>query len=297
MRWNPIFRKEIVTDSRGSRLAVIVFATNLILVAAAMINLFSMISRAMATAEIQYSSILDLYALISSLEFMMLLIIMPALTAPAVSGEREKQTFDLLMTTPLRPRTFIWGKLASSETEMMVLLFSALPVQSLVFIFGGVTGEDLLLLYLTFAVTVTFVGAIGIFCSVIFRRSVAANAAAYLITALLAAGTAALCRYGTTLASGQTGAIRSAGNMIYLLLFNPAVTFDCVINGQAGAGDTVTELTSLFGTVPENFVTVHWIALSLLLQTLVAALLIAAAVRLVVPGRLGNAPERKKRAE
>ena len=51
MRWNPIFRKEIVTDSRGSRLPGVIFLFNLILTIAAMVNLFHMTGRALATAE------------------------------------------------------------------------------------------------------------------------------------------------------------------------------------------------------------------------------------------------------
>jgi ABC-2 type transport system permease protein len=288
MRWNPIFRKEIVTDSRGSRLPGVIFLFNLILTVAAMVNLFHMTGQAMDTAEIQYSSILELYSLICSLEFVMLLIIMPALTAPAVCGEKERQTFDLLMTTPLKPRSFILGKLAASETEMMILLLSALPVQSLVFIFGGVTGADFLLLFLTYAAAVTYIGAIGIMSSVIFRRSVAANAAAYTVTALLTAGTAVLYRFLGNISGG------AAGGIPVLLLFNPAVTFFCVINGLTGTGNTLTALALFSWTSPQNVLTDHWVGLSILLQVLSAAVLIALSVRLVVPGRTAASRRRKR---
>ena len=287
MRWNPIFRKEIVTDSRGSRLPGVIFLFNLILTIAAMVNLFHMTGRALATAEIQYSSILELYSLISSLEFVMLLIIMPTLTASAACGEKERQTFDLLMTTPLKPHSFILGKLAASEAEIMVLLFSALPVQSLVFIFGGVTGADFLLLCLAYAAAVTYIGAIGIFCSVIFRRSVAANAAAYVATALLTAGTAVLCRFLGGLSGGSAGTLP-------ILLLNPAVTFLCVINSLTGTGNPQAVLAVFFPAVSQSVLTRHWALLSILLQGILAATLIALSVRLLIPGRAGT-PGRGKR--
>jgi ABC-2 type transport system permease protein len=248
-----------------------------------MVNLFHLTGQARATGEIQYSSILSLYAMISTLEFIMLLLIMPALTASAVSGEKEKQTFDLMMTTALRPGAFISGKLGSAQTEMMVLLLSALPVQSLVFIFGGVTGADLILVFLTYAVAMTLVGAVGIFCSAICRRSIAANVVSYTVTAMLTLGTAALCRFSGYV--NPEAAQAGAGPGFYVLLTNPAVTFASVMNLQAGEGSSLEYLTKLYGNIPVNGITAHWIGLSLAVQFLAAVLLVRGAVRFLVPGR------------
>ena len=42
----------------------------------------------------------------------MIALITPALTAGAISIEREQRTFEMLRGTILRPRSIVWGKLA-----------------------------------------------------------------------------------------------------------------------------------------------------------------------------------------
>lgn len=99
--------------------------------------MYSVAEQVRTTAEIQYSQFLDLYTFVSSIEFIMLLFIMPALTASSISGERERQTLELMLTTTMEPRDMVLGKLASSLVTMLVLAVSALPVQALVFVYGA----------------------------------------------------------------------------------------------------------------------------------------------------------------
>jgi ABC-type transport system involved in multi-copper enzyme maturation permease subunit len=53
----------------------------------------------------------------AGLSFLFLFIICaitPAVTANAISDEKEKLTFDMLLTTPIHPVTILWGKLVAS---------------------------------------------------------------------------------------------------------------------------------------------------------------------------------------
>ena len=52
--------------------------------------------------NIAYSGILTLYCVMAAMEFVMILLIVPASTAGAVAGEREKQTLDILLSTKIR---------------------------------------------------------------------------------------------------------------------------------------------------------------------------------------------------
>ena len=56
--------------------------------------MYSVAEQVRTTAEIQYSQFLDLYTFVSSIEFIMLLFIMPALTASSISGERERRRWN-----------------------------------------------------------------------------------------------------------------------------------------------------------------------------------------------------------
>ena len=77
----------------------------------------------------------------------------------------------------------------------------------------------------------------------------------------------------------------SSGILRYLFLFNPAVSFYNVINGQAGSGDMRKWFEPLFGVFPDNAITAHWTACSLILQCILAMVLIAAAVWAITPGK------------
>ena len=108
----------MTVGSRSIRMMAILFVFNSILAAVALFNMYSVAEQVRTTAEIQYSQFLDLYTFVSSIEFIMLLFIMPALTASSISGERERQTLELMLTTTMEPR----GGLGTSGTGARICL-------------------------------------------------------------------------------------------------------------------------------------------------------------------------------
>lgn len=292
MRWNPVFRREITVGSRSIRMMVIMFVFNSVLAATALFNMYSAAEQVRATAEIQYSQFLELYIFVSSIEFMMLLFIMPALTSGSISGERERQTLELMMTTAMDPGDIILGKLASSMATMLVLAISALPLQAMVFVYGGVAPFDIVMLFVCHLSVTLLTGSIGIFYSSLMRRSVASAVCTYVTVILMTAGTFAINLFSYRIAlqaSDSYGIASNASEMVssgilrYLLLFNPAVSFYNVVNTQAGSGSMKKWIEPLFGTFPDNPVTVHWTVCSLMLQFATAAILIALAVWIITP--------------
>ena len=267
----------MTVGSRSIRMMAILFVFNSILAAVALFNMYSVAEQVRTTAEIQYSQFLDLYTFVSSIEFIMLLFIMPALTASSISGERERQTLELMLTTTMEPRDMVLGKLASSLVTMLVLAVSALPVQALVFVYGGVTLQDIGMLFLCHGVVAILTGSIGIFYSSVLRRSTVSTVCSYVTVVALTAGTMAVNLFAYRMAS--------SGILRYLFLFNPAVSFYNVINGQAGSGDMRKWFEPLFGVFPDNAITAHWTACSLILQCMLAMVLIAAAVWAITPGK------------
>jgi ABC-type transport system involved in multi-copper enzyme maturation permease subunit len=109
----------------------------------------------------------------------LLAFITPALTSGAVSGERERQTIDLLFVTPLAPFSIIWGKLLASMSFVVVLLFLSVPIFSLVFLLGGIELDQVVSAFALTGVTALTLGVIGVAFSTVFRRSLAATVASY----------------------------------------------------------------------------------------------------------------------
>jgi ABC-2 type transport system permease protein len=113
------------------------------------------------------------------LEFLLVALIGPALTSGAISSERERGTFDLLRTTLLSSRALVFGKLGAAIAYLLLLIFAALPLQSLAFFLGGVgMGEMIISLAMLTTSTLLFC-TVGIYFSGIARKTSISNAFAY----------------------------------------------------------------------------------------------------------------------
>lgn len=305
MRGNPVYKREMTISSRSIRVPVIMMIFNSILALVALLNMYSMASQVKVTAEIQYSSFLDLYVFVASIEFMMLFFIMPALTSGSISGERERQTLNLMLSTQMTPSQIVIGKLLSSMVNMALLVVSSFPVVSLVFVYGGIRVRDLFLLLLLYSSVALLSASLGLCFSAVCRRSTIATAMSYGFLAFLIAGTYAvnlfvwsMAQMGAASYVNQVGGIASqvnSGVLIYLLFFNPAVTFYQIIGAQAGNREVSAQVIQWFGNRQSNPVLDAWIPVSLLLQTLLALLFLAIAVRAVDP--VGSRQMRKNQAK
>ena len=114
MKMNPVYKRETTVSSRSFRTPLIIFVFNMILAVVALLNMYSVVAQVQVTAEIRYASFLELYTFVTTMEFAMLLFIIPALTAGSISGERERQTLELMLTTKMKPSDIIVGKVAAS---------------------------------------------------------------------------------------------------------------------------------------------------------------------------------------
>ena len=116
---------------------LIILVFNGILAVVALLNMYSAVAQVRISASVQYSSFLQLYAFVATLEFLLLMFIMPALTSGSISGERERQTLELLFTTRMTPKDIVMGKLFSALSQLMVLIVSSFPILLLTFVYGS----------------------------------------------------------------------------------------------------------------------------------------------------------------
>jgi ABC-2 type transport system permease protein len=112
-------------------------------------------------------------------QFALLVFSAPGITAAAISGERERQTLDLLLLTRMTPLQVVAGKLGAALSFTLLLMVASLPVYSVLFLLGGVSLYRLLLTVVVYVVTVVLLGAIGVYFSALFKRTQAAVVAAY----------------------------------------------------------------------------------------------------------------------
>lgn len=134
-------------------------------------------------------------------ETLLVLVLSPAFTTGAISLEREKQTIDLLVTTPLSTLGMVIGKLFSALVYVFLLILASIPMVAIVFVFGGVGPEDVLRAYVLLFAMAFGMGAVGLFISALVRRTQTATVMTFIVVLALSLGSAAIHEFWTVVAT------------------------------------------------------------------------------------------------
>ena len=97
-------------------------------------------------------------------------------TAGSISLEREKQTLELLLATPISSPAIVVGKLLSALVYVFLLIAASIPLMAVVFVYGGVGPEDVLRGYIVLVAAALGLGSFGLLCSSLVKRTTAATA-------------------------------------------------------------------------------------------------------------------------
>jgi ABC-2 type transport system permease protein len=198
------------------------------------------------------------------LETLLVVFLAPAFTTGAISQEREKQTLDLLVATPISSFSIVVGKLFSALAWVFILVIASIPLTSIVFVYGGVAPEDLVRGYVVLLIDAIGLGCIGLFCSALLRRTLAATVASYFIVLALTLGSmfvwVFLYATGTQIQQsnldGSFNVTRKAPPEA-LLWFNPFVADADVLcptgTGFNGFCSFVSEITGNSQSVDQGF--------------------------------------------
>lgn len=287
----PIYQKETMISSRTTRLTAIVLVFNLVLSLVGLLQLQLMVKDSRYYGEMNFSSLLQMYTIVAAFEAAFILFIVPALTAGSISGERERQTLDLLLCTRLRPIDIVIGKLLSCLSTILVLMVSSLPVLSLVYIYGGIGLMDLVILFVCFFVTALFIGSISIFFSAFVKKTTMATVLSYLAVIFSVVGT-----YLILVVISKVYSLISPQNIIpdtkvmngwnLLLLINPAITFYSLFGQQIGATDSFYYYSWYNSYIlTDQLFASWWIGASCLVQLALSVLFIWLAGRVICPLR------------
>ncbi|HVL53493.1 MAG TPA: ABC transporter permease [Vitreimonas sp.] len=146
-----------------------------------------------------------IFTALMMLETLLVVALAPAFTAGAISLEREKQTLDMLVTTPISSASIVVAKLFSALTYLFILIFASVPLTALVFVFGGVSPDDVVRGYLVLLATAIGLGALGLFFSALIKRTQAATIATYFGLLFVTLGAFFIFFFWNSMASAGNG--------------------------------------------------------------------------------------------
>jgi ABC-type transport system involved in multi-copper enzyme maturation permease subunit len=198
-------------------------------------------SGALASAQIGQGIFMALLLL----ETLLVIALAPAFTAGAISLEREKQTLDMLATTPVSSLSIVVGKLFSALTYLFILVFASIPLTAIVFVFGGVAPDDVVRGYAVLLSTAVGLCSVGLFWSALMRRTQAATIATYFAMLAVTLGSFFVFYFWNTMTGGGTRAIgplkgRPPEVLVYL---NPwFAQADVMCGVESGFGDWCSQV-------------------------------------------------------
>ena len=123
----------------------------------------------------------NLYSLLSIVQLFLIIFITPSFTATMINGEKERQTFEMLLCSRLSAFALVSSKLLSGLASTFLLIVASIPLFSLVFFFGGISPEQILLALLIYSMTALVLCSLGICCSTLVKRPTVSTAMAYIV--------------------------------------------------------------------------------------------------------------------
>ena len=181
MQANPVIVKELRGRMRGWRSVAILVIYLLILSLVTWLTFLAVGSYSSNNYYGGQSAQIGktIFGVLVGFQTVMVALLTPAFTAGSITSEREQKTYDLLMTTLLSARSVIFGKLGAALAWVALLILAVAPLQSLAFMFGGVSPEEVILSQVVLLMAAVLFASIGIFWSTIVKSSVASNVLTY----------------------------------------------------------------------------------------------------------------------
>ena len=103
-----------------------------------------------------------IFSNLSYLQLILVALLAPIFTAGAITQEKDSQTYDILLCTPLTNAQVVLGSLLSRLFFVFALLVSGVPIFSITQVFGGVAIGDIVLSVAIAATTALVTGALAI---------------------------------------------------------------------------------------------------------------------------------------
>ena len=209
---------------------------------------------------------------VSAVQLLMVCILAPIFTAAAITQEKDAQTFNILLSTPLTNGQIVMGSLLSRLYFVFALLLAGIPLFCIMMVYGGVTGDKIFLSIALAGCTAALTGSLAISISVMRVGTGRTVFSFYLAIALYLAAVYSLSSWSALIPPEATPAPGQADKMSWLAAFHPFLAL-WVVLGKTPAPD--------FGQVahygwPFNY----WLAYpetSYIVMTLCASLLLVMA--------------------
>lgn len=167
---------------------------------------------------------------ISRVQLAMICLIAPVFAAGAITQERDAQTYNILLSTPLTNAQIVLGSLLSRLYFVLVLLLSGLPIFCITMLYGGVTRDQILLSSALAGCTAVVTAALAIAMSLIKTGSRQTMFSFYGIVGFYLAVVYGLSLLGSFQVPQAPPNLDTGLRMSWLAAFHPFLALEVVFN-------------------------------------------------------------------
>lgn len=256
-KMNAVLYKDMQLQVKKAKTSVIIFVINLILFIIAAVVMLAISANYTSHSAIDNRVLISLFIGLIGTEAVLIGLMVPSFTAGAISGERERQTIDVLLTTKMTPWEIVKGKYWSSIMQMLLLIVSGLPIFALVFIYGGISFGQVLLVIVSVITSLMFLASIGVYFSAVMKKTSSATILTFIVMFLYLFGTIFFvfiafaivmyyndyCYY--TLQSIPTYNYYNIGPLAFVLYLNPMATVFEVLVRSLGVEIDYTQISGM----------------------------------------------------
>ena len=141
---SPIIKKDLKVISRSMKFSWGLFAYEAVLfivflMSISIMNVSSSLYGGVRSNIDLYNGYIYFFPIVGITELIIIALIIPIITASSISGERERKTMDVLLTTTISAPAIILGKIGSAVIRVMTFIIASLPMLSLAFLVGGLS--------------------------------------------------------------------------------------------------------------------------------------------------------------
>jgi len=181
----------------------------------------------------------DMFKYLSLIQLAMVSILAPVFAASAITQEKDSQTYNILLSTPLTNGQIVLGSLLSRLFFVFALLLASIPLFCIIMVYGGVTGDKIGLSMGLAAATAMLTGSIAISISVIKIGTGRTIFTFYLAIAIYLITVYALGSWSLLIPPEALSAPGRIERMSWLAAFHPFLALNVVL-GETPAPDIET---------------------------------------------------------
>jgi ABC-type transport system involved in multi-copper enzyme maturation permease subunit len=182
VRENPVLQRELLTNLRMTRAFVLLFVYVALL--GGVVYLAWPQEQRLDMAQPEAAK--RLVNLFFFGQYMLASMMAPSFAAGAITGEKERMSYEMLLASPLRPGAIVLGKLFAALCHLGILMICSLPIVMLCLPLGGVSLYEVFAAYFGMIATVGLFGMISLWASSYFKRTSASLVVSYLMILPLA---------------------------------------------------------------------------------------------------------------